>query len=64
MKTRTHTTNVYGMSRDTRTGCPATLHPRMRRSRPAERLGGLVETELVGLQILHDRPATERRSLR
>jgi hypothetical protein len=36
MKTRTHTTNVYEMSRDTCTGCPATLHPRGRRCGPAE----------------------------
>ena len=27
MTTQTHLTNVYGMSRDTCTGCPATLHP-------------------------------------
>ena len=26
MTTQTHPTNVYGMSRDTCTGCPATPH--------------------------------------
>ena len=28
MTTQTHLTNVYGMSRDTCTGCPATLQAR------------------------------------
>jgi len=31
MTTQTHLTNMYGMSRDTCTGCPATTQPRIRR---------------------------------
>ena len=34
MTTHTASTHLHGMPRDTRTGCPATLQPRMRRLEP------------------------------